>query len=183
MSHSRLAELKKENGNQLYKIKQYRSAIPLYTEAIHLCPDQPSYYSNRSACYMMINNFQEALEDARKSVQLDPTFVKGYVRCLKCGIALGDLMTAENAAKRIKELDPKGTNINNELQSLQILKQYEAEAQKAYEKKDFRKGKSQFKRLYVSNYWVFIILYILWSLVWTFLCVSGKFNRQLLNGL
>lgn len=105
-----------------------------------MCPDQASYYGNRSACYMMVNNYQEALEDARKSIQLDPKFVKGYVRCLKCGIALGDTMTAENAAKRIKELDPSSTNINSELQSLEILKQYETEAKKAYEKKDFRKG-------------------------------------------
>lgn len=135
---SRLAELKKENGNQLFKIKQYRSAIPLYTEAIGLCPDTASYYGNRSACYMMLGSFREALEDARKAVQLDPNFVKGYVRCLKCGIALGDVKTAESAVKHIQELDPT-TNINAELQSLKILKQYEAEAQKAYDKKDFRK--------------------------------------------
>ena len=30
----RLAELKKESGNQLYKIKRYQQALPFYTEAI-----------------------------------------------------------------------------------------------------------------------------------------------------
>jgi hypothetical protein len=30
----RLAELKKESGNQLYKIKKYKQALPFYTEAI-----------------------------------------------------------------------------------------------------------------------------------------------------
>lgn len=135
---SRLAELKKENGNQLYKIKQYSSALPHYTDAINLCPDTASYYGNRSACYMMMNNFTEALEDARKSVQLDPNFVRGYIRCLKCGIALGDLTTAENAAQKIKDLD-LNTNISAELYSLETLKQFEAEAQKAYDKKDYRK--------------------------------------------
>lgn len=138
--HFRLAELKKENGNQLYKIKQYRAAIPYYTEAIELCPDIASYYGNRSACYMMLNNYRAALDDARKAIQLDPTFVKGYVRCLKCAIALGDLTTAENAIKRIRELNMENNaNINAELQSLEILKQYEIEAQKAYEKNEFRK--------------------------------------------
>lgn len=73
----RTAELKKENGNQLFKIKQYRSALPLYTEAINLCPDTAAYYGNRAACYMMLNRYHEALEDARKCVQLDPKFVKG----------------------------------------------------------------------------------------------------------
>lgn len=131
--------MKKENGNQLYKIKQYRSALPLYTEAIELCPDSASYYGNRAACYIMLNQYQEALEDSRKSVQLDPNFVKGYIRILKCGIALGDLMTAEYAAKQIKSLDPNNTTVNKEISSLDSLKKLEIEAAKAYEKKDFRK--------------------------------------------
>lgn len=76
-SLNRLAELKKENGNQLFKIKQYRSALPLYTEAINLCPETAAYYGNRAACYIMLNRYTEALNDARKSVQLDQSFVKG----------------------------------------------------------------------------------------------------------
>ncbi|XP_018333293.1 dnaJ homolog subfamily C member 7 isoform X2 [Agrilus planipennis] len=134
-----LAELKKENGNQFFKAQQYRSALPLYTEAIQLCPDTAAYYGNRAACYIMLNNFRDALEDARRSVQLDPNFTKGYQRILKCGIALGDLMTAENAARKIAELAPNSPSIKNEAESLTALKQQELEAQKAYEKKDFRK--------------------------------------------
>jgi hypothetical protein len=33
----RLAELKKESGNQLYKTKKYQQAIPFYSEAIGIC--------------------------------------------------------------------------------------------------------------------------------------------------
>lgn len=133
--------MKKENGNQLYKIKQYRSALPLYTEAIELCSDIPSYYSNRSACYMMLNRFQDAMDDARKSVALDATFVKGYVRILKCAIALGDVMTGEAAVKSINNCGDNANeaNINNELKSLEKLKQYQIEADKALEKTDYRK--------------------------------------------
>ncbi|GJQ86591.1 hypothetical protein Trydic_g7825 [Trypoxylus dichotomus] len=137
-SAQELAELKKENGNQLYKIKQYRSALPLYTEAIELCPDAASYYGNRSACYMMLNLYQDALEDARKSVQLDSAFVKGYIRILKCAIALGDMMTAEQAVKSIKSLEPNNNSIKNELASLEILNKFEADGAKAYDKKEFR---------------------------------------------
>jgi DnaJ family protein C protein 7 len=134
----RLAELKKENGNQLYKVKQYRSALNLYSEAIELCPNTASYYANRSACFMMLNNFQEALEDARKCIHFDPTFTKAYVRILKCAIALGDLTTGENAIKQINDLD-RNANINNEMRSVEKLKQFEQEAAKANHKKDFRK--------------------------------------------
>lgn len=133
----RIAELKKENGNQLFKIKQYRSALPLYTEAINLCPDAAAYYGNRAACYIMLNRYREALDDARKSVQLDPNFVKGYIRLVKCGIALGDLVTAETAAQKAEQLQPG--SVANELKSMQRLKQFETDATKAYLSKDFRR--------------------------------------------
>lgn len=134
-----MAELKKENGNQLFKIKQYKSALPLYTEAIELCPETAAYYGNRAACYIMLNRYHEALDDSRKSVQLDPTFVRGYIRILKCSIALGDVMSAEQAIKHIKQLDPNTTAITNEIRSYEKLKQYESEAVKAYDRKDYRK--------------------------------------------
>ncbi|CAH1099268.1 unnamed protein product [Psylliodes chrysocephalus] len=138
-STEEIAELKKENGNKLYKIKQYRSALPLYSEAINICPETASYYGNRAACYMMLNRYVEALEDIRKSVQLDPNFVKGYTRMAKCGIALGDLTTAEYAIKKVQSLQPDGQAITSELKSFEKIKQYEAEAVKSYEKGDFRK--------------------------------------------
>lgn len=87
---------------------------------------------------MMLNNFQEALEDARRSINIDPVFSKGYVRLLKCAIALGDLTTAESSIKQINQLD-KNANINTEISSYEKLKQFEGEAAKALEKKDFRK--------------------------------------------
>ena len=43
---------------------------------LELCPESPSYYENRAACYMMLHQYKDALEDARKSVALDNTFVK-----------------------------------------------------------------------------------------------------------
>lgn len=55
------------------------------------------------------------------------------------GIALGDLRTAEQAIKFYQEQEPAGNAINSELQSFAKLKQFEGEATKAYEKKDFRK--------------------------------------------
>lgn len=135
----RVAEQKKENGNQFYKIKNYRSALPFYTEAIDLCPEIAAYYGNRAACYMMLNRYTEALEDARKAVTLDTQMVKAYVRIAKCGIALGDLTTAEQALNKIKELDTSNTLTANEVRSLELMKQYENDANNAYDKKDFRK--------------------------------------------
>ncbi|KAK7793735.1 hypothetical protein R5R35_007885 [Gryllus longicercus] len=134
-----LAELKKENGNQLYKVKKYQQALPFYTEAIELCPESPAYYGNRSACYMMLHQYKEALDDARKAIQLDPKFVKGYIRVVKCCLALGDIAAANNAISTVKELDPNNTTILPEVKKIEVIRRFEEEANKAYAKEDFRK--------------------------------------------
>lgn len=61
-----------------------------------------------SSYFFTVIRYVEALEDIRKSVQLDPNFVKGYTRMAKCGIALGDLTTAEYAIKKVQSLQPDG---------------------------------------------------------------------------
>lgn len=43
---------------------------------LELCPDNASYYGNRSACYMMQGYYLQALDDARKSVKIDSKFIK-----------------------------------------------------------------------------------------------------------
>jgi len=43
-----------------------------------LCPACAAYYGNRSAAYMMLSKYDRALDDARRSTQIDPAFVKVY---------------------------------------------------------------------------------------------------------
>jgi len=43
---------------------------------LELCPKCAAYYGNRAATYMMLLKYDKALEDARKSTQIDPLFVK-----------------------------------------------------------------------------------------------------------
>merc|ERR1711915_1114409 len=80
----RLADEEKEEGNQLYKLKQYRDALAKYSEAIDLCPQCVSFYGNRSACYLMLGQPRQALEDAKTSTNLDPEFTKGWTRVARC---------------------------------------------------------------------------------------------------
>eukprot|EP00474_Spongospora_subterranea_P002612 CRZ03070.1 hypothetical protein [Spongospora subterranea] len=81
----------KEQGNQLYKEGKYRSAISKYSEAIALCPLDASFLGNRSAAFMMVEDFTSALQDSLKAIALDPMFCKAYVRAAKCYIHLGQL--------------------------------------------------------------------------------------------
>jgi DnaJ family protein C protein 7 len=134
-----LAELKKERGNQLYLLKEYQQAIALYTEAIQLYPDSAAYYGNRSACYMMLYNYDLALRDAKKAVTLDRSFAKGYIRIAKCSLALGDMKSANNALSAVRKLSLINSSIVPEFQKLDALIKCDTESKKAYIERNFKK--------------------------------------------
>jgi stress-induced-phosphoprotein 1 len=64
---SQVEELK-QKGNEAMKAGEYDSAINLYGEAIELSPDSHVLYSNRCAAYMKVEKYQEALDDAEKTI-------------------------------------------------------------------------------------------------------------------
>jgi DnaJ family protein C protein 7 len=136
----KMAELKNERGNELYIAKKYQEAIPLYTEAIELCPDLSEYYGNRSACYIMLYQYEVALEDARKAVALDRSFVKGYIGIAKCSLALGDVTAAINALLAIRDHSRNNSAVLPEVQELAALMKFDKEGTIACRKEDYIKG-------------------------------------------
>lgn len=106
-------------------MQEYDKALEKYSEAIATCPHHAKYYSNRAACLMMMGEYQKALVDARYCLQLDDKFEKGYIRVLKCCIALGDLFGAENAVKKLQELDPTNNAIAPDIEILAKLREFE----------------------------------------------------------
>jgi len=71
---------KKNAGNRSFAQGKYDEAVHYYSEAIEIFPDNHVLYSNRSAAYMQLKNWDKALEDAEKCIQLDSDFPKGHFR-------------------------------------------------------------------------------------------------------
>lgn len=69
----------KQAGNEAYGSKSYEKAIDLYTKAI-LCKKDPIYYSNRSACWNSLGEWQKVIEDTSAAIALDPEYVKALNR-------------------------------------------------------------------------------------------------------
>ena len=82
------AEHFKEQGNSALQKGDYIEAINCYTNAIELNPNNHIYYSNRSAVYLKLKKYHNALADARFCIELAPNFVKGFYRK---GVALSNL--------------------------------------------------------------------------------------------
>ncbi|OAF66595.1 Hsp70-Hsp90 organizing protein 1 [Intoshia linei] len=96
----------KNKGNEYFRKGQFADSIEHYTEAIKRNPNDCRLYSNRSAAYSKLMEFKLSLEDAQKCVQLDDTFVKGYLRVAKAQSILKNETEATEAYKKALELDP-----------------------------------------------------------------------------
>ena len=136
----KLAEERKTEGNAFFMQMNYLKALELYTQAIELCPNHAAYYDNRSAAYVRLNDYGKALEDARKSVQIDPKFIKGHMRIAKCHCAMGEVAAAINACKIVLDVEPANKTALEELQQLKTVQECEQQGEECYEKKDFKQA-------------------------------------------
>lgn len=78
-----VAELKAK-GNAAFAAKDYTTAIQHYSDAIAAAKGTEDavhvLYSNRSACYSGLKQWEKALEDAEATIKANPSFAKGYGR-------------------------------------------------------------------------------------------------------
>ena len=94
----------KQEGNQYFAKKEWKAAIDSYSKAIDVDPTDATFYSNRSASYMQLqqqqpqqqyNNNEAALQDAVICRQLRPEWPKA---CYRMALARMALMRFEDAA-------------------------------------------------------------------------------------
>ena len=70
----------KAKGNAALQAGKTSEAIEAYSKAIDLDGANHVYFSNRSAAYLKQGNANNALEDAKSCIGLNPDFSKGYSR-------------------------------------------------------------------------------------------------------
>ncbi|XP_016985697.1 stress-induced-phosphoprotein 1 [Drosophila rhopaloa] len=97
----------KEKGNQALNAEKFDEAVAAYTEAISLDGQNHVLYSNRSAAFAKAGKFQEALEDAERTIILNPTWPKGYSRKGAAAAGLHDYMKAFEAYNEGLKYDPQ----------------------------------------------------------------------------
>lgn len=79
------ADSLRNQGTEKFKAEKYQESIDLYTRSLELNPTDHRCYSNRCAAYCKLRkNFDKALEDAQKCVEVKPDWPKGYMRILEC---------------------------------------------------------------------------------------------------
>jgi stress-induced-phosphoprotein 1 len=87
----------KARGNDAFVKGDFAAAVTAFTEAIEQDPTDAVFYSNRSGAYASLKQFDKALQDANKCVELKPEFIKGYSRQGVAHFGLNQLSEAKAA--------------------------------------------------------------------------------------
>ncbi|KAL3231688.1 Small glutamine-rich tetratricopeptide repeat-containing protein 2 [Nakaseomyces bracarensis] len=106
------AEALKLEGNKAVASKNYALAITKYTEAIEVLPTNAIYYANRAAAHSSLKQYDEAIADAEKAIEIDPNYSKGYSRLGFAKYAQNKPEEALEAYKKVMDLEgDKATDI------------------------------------------------------------------------
>ncbi|XP_030959709.1 ankyrin repeat, PH and SEC7 domain containing protein secG [Quercus lobata] len=103
----------KSRGDDAFKRKDYHMAIDSYTQAIDLDPTDATLLSNRSLCWIRLDQAEHALDDAKACRALRPDWPKA---CYREGAALRLLQRFDEAANSFYEgvqLDPENKELVN----------------------------------------------------------------------
>ena len=115
------AESYKERGNELLRKSKPLEAIESYTSAIELNPNSHIYYGNRSQARLNIKDFEGALKDAIKSIELDQSYTKAYYRKAVANKGLGNYEAALTDFQRLQNSNPNNKGYENQIKECEIL--------------------------------------------------------------
>ncbi|XP_061361322.1 protein SGT1 homolog [Gastrolobium bilobum] len=86
--------------------EHYELAFDLLTQAIALSPNNADLYADRAQANIKLNNFTEAVADAKKAIELNPSHSKAYLRKGTACIELEEYETAKAALEMGASLAP-----------------------------------------------------------------------------
>lgn len=112
------SEEAKNLGNAALKEGKPLVAVEWFTRAIGLVkPGEPAHvlYSNRSAAYASNGDYENALKDAEKAIELKPDWPRGYSRRATALHFLGRLEEAREGYKKALEMDPANSVLKDSL--------------------------------------------------------------------
>lgn len=91
LDHQSEAEIAKLKGNKSYLEGDYNKAFEMYSLAIIYSTEAlATFYSNRSNTSIQMKEYNKALSDSEKCIDLRPNWTRGYYRKATCLMLLGD---------------------------------------------------------------------------------------------
>ncbi|XP_002980175.2 tetratricopeptide repeat protein 1 [Selaginella moellendorffii] len=110
-----LAERAKAEGNAAYAQGMYRDALAAYQGALELLADNNNTNAkeicsmclcNRAMCYLQIDEYEEAVHESSKAIELNPAYIKAFLRRAQAHEKVDKLEDSLADMKKVLELDP-----------------------------------------------------------------------------
>lgn len=111
-------------AKQAFAAKNYGLAAELYGQALEINPNDPVVLSNRSQCYINLENWAQAMKDSSDGLQLNPTPNVREKLLFRKSIAakqLGQLSVSVSCLRELLEFSPSNTAAQKELQVVTTL--------------------------------------------------------------
>lgn len=106
---AKLLQTKKDLGNQAFKAGKWQEAYDLYTESLTIDQNNKTInaalYFNRATTCSKLNKLDECIEDCTRAVDLDPNYIKAYLRRAKSYTEKEDYEAALIDYERVYKLD------------------------------------------------------------------------------
>ena len=110
----------KEKGNATFRNRSYAAAVLFYSAAIDRAAEdcepmavKRDLLSNRAASHAKVKAFELALQDAESAIELDPSWVKAYVR--KADAQIGLKIDPLPVLQQVLLLDPAHERASDEI--------------------------------------------------------------------
>ena len=110
-----------EQGNEFASREQFTIAIERFTSAIFYNPKEYRYYGNRSLCYERLGDFEIALSDSDKAIELRPDWPKAYFRRARAMRGLKRFSEAEESLSIVQSLQGVSEDLEIELKLVRGL--------------------------------------------------------------
>jgi len=114
------AEEYKGLGNEAFAKRDYKIAIEHYTKAIQKESNNHILYSNRSASRAGLQEWDDAIKDAKECIRLNPEFIKGYYRLATAQLESKLYDAAEATIRQGLGLDANNTQLLKILRSIKL---------------------------------------------------------------
>jgi len=103
----------KAKGNAAFAKKEFSAAAAQYSVACRLDPQNHVLFSNRSASYAGLQEWDKAKEDAVKVIKMKPDWPKGYSRLGAAFHGKNEWKDAVDAYKQGLEFDPDNAQLKD----------------------------------------------------------------------
>lgn len=129
----------KNQGNDCYKLKDYKNAIEYYTKGLDIeCgfdTINASLYSNRAACNLELKNYRKCIEDCKQVLLIDGKNVKACYRSGKAFFLVDRYDEAKQILQYGLSIDPDNNSMKDVLNQV-ISKENKIKAAKEAKQKE-----------------------------------------------